>query len=172
MKQQRIELPGLAMTGLGRTKAEACADLDRQIGQALAHSYDPRIISHGGRQAIVWRTPDGLVSAYTTMPPKHGVWTPTGGTCHHGRDADMIKVIGSIQLNLAMLAVEALSIDTPTNLKDSPHLLTDYRSWLGFQRAYRWHYENHKEANEYARHYWACEHAKEFLPHPSSEAAV
>lgn len=166
MKQQRVDLAGL--TGTGRTKAEAKVSLDRQITEALDGDYSPRLIEWKGRQCIIWRTPGGIVSVYRRVcdAARESLWI-SNGTCHHGLGSTLDSAEKAAALNLAMGEADIDSNVMPEIICAWPSVMAQFRSWLGFQRAFAAYKRDSPTEPSNAIHAWACANATLYTPKES-----
>ena len=150
------------MDGEGPTVREAKQDAARKIEAVLEADYTPAVFRWGDSSAIVWRTPRGVNSAYL-RGHLHGNGMPRGHCCH-GSQSTFDEVCQSVRLNLAQNEADITSDETPAIIAGERRLESDYRSWLGFQRAYRHAKANAIGAGDCDWHRWACENGRQFIP--------
>jgi hypothetical protein len=62
--------------------------------------------------------------------------------------------------------------DTSLTVHEARRLMADFRSWRGFQLAYRYAKEHKPELAEHEWHRWACEHGHLFADKPAGWAMV
>ena len=145
------------MAGEGRTVKEAKQDAARKIEAFLALNHQPKTVSWNGTTFIAWNTPQGIVSSYL-----HADSIGLSGTCHHA-SADMDKVLQDARLNLAQNSADVSSDIIPEIIRNDVYAVTEFVSWLGFQRAYR-NARDTQGLPEANCHEWACHNAQTFAP--------
>lgn len=155
---KKITLSYCGMAGEGPTVKEAKQDAARKIEAVLSACYQPRIVIWGDKLALIWNTPQGVVSAYV----ENKVGAKIQGTCHHCRGTDMNKAEQSAKLNLAMNCADIESDSIPEVIADNPNSIASFLSWIGFQRAYRQAVKD--GLDNHGAHAWACHNSIRFTP--------
>lgn len=155
---KEIHLTYCGMDGHGPTVREAKQDAARKIQDALDLNYTPTVLAWGDRSGIVWNTPNGVCSS---LIGEDGGLT---GTCFHGASTVMPSACDSMRLNLAQLGADVESDELPSILRGDDCLARAYRTWLGFQRAYRFSKANSPDLGDGAWHRWACDNSERFTP--------
>lgn len=164
-----VRITYFGMDGQGATVTEAKRDAGAKIESAMNGSYEPEVLSSRGWAIILWRSPQGWHSNIIAEPKDGFRQRINGGS---GRD-DRTAGRASALLNLARLSWDGSELIPPcleevsrlsalNNGRDTDgrRLLGEFRSWRGFQLAYR-----RATANGLAdceAHTWACHHSAEF----------
>lgn len=151
----KIQLTYCGMAGEGPTVKEAKQDAARKIEAVLALDYEPKIIMAGNMIGACWNTPHGVVSGYVYKGR-------ISGTCHHGSQATLADACEQMKLNIAQNIADVESDAIPEIIAQNRESVRDYRSWLGFQRAYR---DARKQGVPEAEcHTFACNHTHQYTP--------
>ena len=148
----KINIEYYGVHGEGRTVKEAKANAGRKISEAMNGSYEPVIVRGERLLGIVWRHPlFGLYSSLIGSDDK-----PSGITWYN---ETIEQTTDRMKLNIAQLEANIGFDEMPMLIAGNKRLEAQYRSWLGFQRAYR-----AATGNDLERHEWACYHGHEFEP--------
>lgn len=147
------------MTGSGQTAATAKADLESQIDTALTGTYEPRIVTHRGHSALVYRTPSGwqyaLLREQVAESGIHGVGFISSAASRERCLQSAAHLVISAASGPDDIYDDA---DIPAFLEDA-ELRDTLISCFRFYRAHRWAKNNGIVGD---LHRWACEHNNEF----------
>jgi hypothetical protein len=156
-KKVTIEHCGFTVTA--DTATQARAEAEAKATAAMNADYTPRVIQGANRLAIIWRTPTGICSAYLKDTSER-----IRGFCCHTSTDQMDAVENVCRLNMARDG-DSDSDELPAILLPCPpYIHAEFWSWVGFQRAFRRHKQEHPDARYEVHHEWACNHGHEFRP--------
>jgi hypothetical protein len=158
------------MDGAGRTVTEAKQDAGRQIERALEGSYEPTILASRGMAIMVWRDPYGWRASFIT---DGGDDKGNGGfrdRLSYSTGKDRKAALEEAMMSLAQLTWDGSELLSPC-LGDAESLakrrdvdgramLAEFRSWRGFQLAYK--AARAQGVPECDCHRWACENSSKF----------
>lgn len=149
------------LTGRGPTKAEAKADLESRIDAALSGDYDPAIVRHGDRAALIYRETDGWRYKMLDIAS-----IPAGLSDAHARNGADTKTecVQSAAFHVIQIGSDIDSIrtddDIPAVLAD-PGKRADILSCFRFYRAYRHAKNTMPDLPEWQWHQWAGQHSRD-----------
>jgi len=143
------------MDAHGPTVKDARQAAAIKIEAALKADYEPRVLSHGGHQAIIWNTPFGVRSAMIHDGDRIGGW------CLESRGFE--AVVHSKRAHLAQLALDPehdTTDELPGILKPCPGpIQRDYITWRAWQRAFK---DAPDSLTNVEKHQWASDHAADY----------
>ncbi len=162
MATVRVEYCG--MDGEGKTLTAARQDAARKAEKAITGTYDPTILQSRGWIILVWRDPHGW--RHSILREKEE--TRCRLSYSSGSD-DYDAVFAGALADLAQLSWDGQEEHSPIlqgndfaglTKEDQRRVLGDFKSWRGFQLAYK--SPAAQALPECDRHRWACEHGHEF----------
>ena len=152
------------LRGSGSTKAEAKADLERQIDNALTDDHDPALVSYDGETFVVYRTPWGW--CYQRIETKQV--TDGGIVDIHWSSLEGLRsrqeVIQAVSHHAIQISPKSRDFhedsDIPSFLTDKD-MREDLLRHAQFHRAYQHAKSTMPDKDSNVWHHWACQHSRD-----------
>ena len=169
----KVNITYFGMEGQGNTMTDAKKDAGRKIEEAMTGSYQPVMLQSRGIAVILWRDPQGW--RYNTITDEQGKLREDAFRSYCSGRTDYYEEYASALLHLAQMTWdgqeerppcldEVSTINSRHTVNDNAgrRLLGEFKSWRGFQLAYRHAKASNIGNGDCEWHRWACDHASEF----------